>query len=699
MTAEAGNEKTEGKERGEKSATEETLPRAETRRILLKGDTLKSRERYERDLNPEQLAPVLGGDGYSLVLAGAGTGKTRVIIYRLAYLLDRGVDPRSVLLTTFTNRAARMMLSRAQALTNVPVSRLVGGTFHHICNILLRRYSDRLQYTRNFTILDDKDAESLMRIVRRDVVTPQEREKKLFPSAEIILRIYSGAINTNTTVNDLIRLRYFQVADYLERIIEVMKRYEERKQQDNLMDYDDLLVNTYRLMAENDDIRDKVASGYRFVLVDEFQDTNSLQAELADLWSSVHHNLMAVGDDAQSIYSFRGANFKNIIEFPDRYQDCKVFKLETNYRSTRQILDFTNEIDLNVPLNLRKSLRSPKQTGEKPLLIPLRDSPTQAEFVARMILRDKEEFGLRLSDFGVLYRTNALSEEFEVELRKRGIPYCLRGGLRFFERAHIKDLVSYLAFVHNSKDELSFKRILQQVPGVGEKTIDKYWEYLRTEGDPLELLIKESGIEMVPRRGRENLIPVISLIGEICKTNRKGNPGELLDIVFRQIYDEYMKSKFPNYSSRRDDVEQLIILASRYQDIRDFLTTITLESVQAEEVVGREETDAEEGAVTLTTIHQAKGLEWDTVFIVWFIDGILPHERSIRPEEFEEEKRLFYVSATRAKRSLYISYPLLRERYWTASSLAKPSRFLEPIPTSLYEQGLIATSEFGGSDF
>lgn len=648
-----------------------------------KGSSEKSIN-YEAHLNEQQLEAVTADKGPILVIAGAGSGKTRTITYRVAWLLDCGVSPERIMLVTFTNKAAREMLHRVEHLVSSQARRIVGGTFHHIGNLILRRHAHLLGYDNSYTIMDREDSKDLMDVCISEFI---DVKKKRFPTSQILSDINSLSINTGKSIEDVVRYKYPFFAEEIEKIKKVIEKYRERKKKLNLMDFDDLLFNWKRLFVEHPDIRTFYSERFLHILVDEYQDTNKIQGEIVDLVASFHRNLMVVGDDSQSIYSFRGADFNNIIDFPKRYPDAKIFKLEINYRSSPPILSLTNCIIASNKRQFPKILRPVKKGGFKPAVIPLRDVNQQAEFVAERILELRDE-GRELKDIAVLYRSHYHSMEIQMELTRRGIPFVVRSGLRFFERAHIKDVTAYLKILVNPKDELSWKRLFKMLKGVGNVTADKLWKDLLASENPLER-IKSDEIKKNFSRGKtppgwSSFVETLSFLQE--KSFRK-NPAGMIHFIVQREYGDYLKSKYPDYGERLEDLNQLASFARSYSSLRNFLSELALYgSVESETVVFGEEEDE---CVVLSTVHQAKGLEWAVVFVIWLADGRFPAAKALKNlDGLEEERRLLYVAATRAKEELYLCYPIIGGN-WRQAVIMKPSRFLDEIDETVYDKWIV----------
>lgn len=646
--------------------------------------------RYEEELNPQQFQAVTAGEGPHLVIAGAGSGKTRVVTYRVAYLVDCGIEPSRLLLVTFTNKAAREMLQRAQALVRVDLQPLWGGTFHHVGNLTLRRHAKALGLEDTYTILDREDAKDLLDACRTEL--PVKTEKARFPRGEVLQDLISFAVNTQTPLVEVLENRYPFFLEFADEIQKIAKWYDERKRRDNLVDYDDLLVLWLKLLQEEPKVLDLYATRFRYLLCDEYQDTNRLQGEILDLLASKSRNLMVVGDDAQSIYRFRGAHYENILRFAERYPDARIHKLEVNYRSTPEILRLANE---SIRWNRRqypKQLQALRRSGSLPALIPLMDELEQAAFVAQRILELRDE-GVPLREIAVLYRSHYQSLELQMELTRRGIPFEVRSGLRFFEQAHIKDVTSYLRIVLNPYDELSWKRALKLYPGIGAAMAEWIFKTIRDSANPLTAAFDPELPNSLPRAARRGFGEFLKLLEKLKEPELRSAPGELIRIVLEGGYEDYLKSRYPNWYARLEDLSQLAAFAQRYSSLEGFLSELALLGVVAGE--GAEAEEAEGERLVLSTIHQAKGLEWTVVFLIWLAEGRMPSARSLKEEGGEEEeRRLFYVAVTRAKEQLYLSYPLL-SRDLRQEILLQPSRFIKELPEDSYEQWEIGHHEEG----
>jgi DNA helicase II / ATP-dependent DNA helicase PcrA len=631
-------------------------------------------------LNEEQQAVVEAGDGPLLVIAGAGSGKTRTLTWRVARLLHDGLDPGSLLLLTFTNKAAREMLRRVEEVARIETRQIWGGTFHHVAHRILREHAPVLGYAKGYSILDREDSRDVMSAAIADCGLAIGARR--FPKADVLIDLVSMAVNTQTPLADVVADRRPQFLPLGDDILRVARRYLERKQALNAMDFDDLLLNWKVLLAENESVRRQIAERFRHVLVDEYQDTNRLQGDVVDLVASVHRNLCVVGDDAQSIYSFRGAHFANILEFEKRYPDARRFHLTVNYRSTPQILALANaSIAMNVR-QFQKELTGVRGEGTLPGLVPCRNAEQQAQFVAQRVLELRDE-GIPLPEIAVLYRAHHHAMEIQFELARRGIPFVVRSGVRFFEAAHIKDVLAHLRFARNPNDELALKRVMRLAPGIGSATADALWNALQSRrrggGGSLDDLLAPDVASQVPPKGRAGYRRLADLLRSLGRPPTRDLPGESIEKVLDGGYEEYLRAAFVNADSRVEDVRQLAEYARGYEDTEAFLAEIALlTELSAETVSEGGETDEK---MVLSSVHQAKGLEWRAVFVVWLADGRFPSAQALRDTGGEEEeRRLFYVACTRAKDELALCYPLIAAPRDRERVILKASRFLEELP-------------------
>jgi DNA helicase-2/ATP-dependent DNA helicase PcrA len=631
---------------------------------------------YARELNAQQLEVVMAGDGPLLVIAGAGSGKTRTLTYRVARLLESGVRPSEILLLTFTNKAAREMLRRVDQILPAEERRITGGTFHSVGNLVLRRHAALAGLKPGFTILDREDAKDLMDDVSRPL-RREEAELKL-PKADILLDVGSYARNTGSTLERVLSRRYPQLDEVRDFVLTGCRRYEARKRDLNLADFDDLLVLWHELLTRHPQVLEEQRRRWRHVLVDEYQDTNRLQSGIVEALAGPGGNLMVVGDDSQSIYSFRGADFANIIEFPDRHPGCKVFKLEVNYRSVPEILDLSNRSIAHNARQFSKTLRSVRGEGGRPEVVAAGSADEQARFVAQQMLRLHDE-GIPFTEMCVLYRAHYHSMELQMELSRLGIPFEIRSGLRFFEQAHVKDVAAYLRIAVNGKDELAWKRVLKLVPRVGKATAEKAWTLVEQDrfGEVKDALPKPA------RKGWEDLVVLVGRLRE-----RLTAPSEMIRLVLDGGYEDHLTATYPNFNARVDDLKRFADFALRFKEAEQLLAELALTSGVAGKEAMEEEPD--EDHVVLSSIHQAKGLEWRAVFVLWLVEGKFPDARAVREDGGEEEeRRLFYVSCTRAKDRLYLVFPTLADERYLMGVVQKPSRFIQELDRSCYEEATV----------
>jgi DNA helicase II / ATP-dependent DNA helicase PcrA len=639
---------------------------------------------YRAELNDQQYQAVTSGPGPALVLAGAGSGKTRTLIYRVAWLLDNGVEPESILLLTFTNKAAREMLARVTALLPLETRAIWGGTFHSIGNRFLRRHVREIGLQPGFSIMDREDQEDLLAAVV-DTSGVDHKEVR-FPKAEVLGDIFSFALNTDRSIAQVIGEKYAWFQPLTNQIEFLLKKYDERKRAANVVDFDDLLAKTVRLFQENPDIAGFYQRHFQFILVDEYQDTNKLQSELIDLLAKHHQSVMVVGDDAQSIYSWRGAHYQNILDFPKRYPGAQIYRIETNYRSVPEIVAFANASILANSKQFAKTLRAHRNGFEiKPALVALYDNNQQASFVAQRILELQDE-GIDLSSMAVLYRAHFQSLEVQLALTRAGIPFTITSGLRFFEQAHIKDIAAFMKFAVNPADEVAFKRIARLLPGVAVRTAEKLWDQLRSapesERGDFETWLGQCRVGQKPAKAWQQLCYTLD---EIAPGRQPVPPWQMIHIILEAMYDDYLQAKYANHDQRRDDLITLESYAQTFQNPVDFLSQLSLMATTDTEGIRTPENESEK--ITLSSIHQAKGLEWRVVFVIWLTDGMFPSSRSFHSmEAIEEERRLFYVAATRAQDQLFLTQPYFWANASPDNRLQRPSRFLNEIPHDLVEE-------------
>ncbi|MGD8368342.1 MAG: ATP-dependent helicase [Desulfobacterales bacterium] len=629
---------------------------------------------YRRDLNTAQQEAVLHGDGPLLVIAGAGSGKTRTLTYRVARLVEEGVSPAAVLLLTFTRKAAEEMLRRATGLLDKRCSQVSGGTFHSFAHRVLRRYCARLGFDSGFSIIDRADAENLIAMIRKEIGPPSSAGS--FPRKQTLMSIFSRAVNKEIPVEDAIVEDHGHLIPFMEDILKIEERYRYRKVEDGFFDYDDLLVYLKRLLQEHPDLRERLADIYRHIMVDEYQDTNRIQAEIVYLLGSRHRNVTVVGDDSQSIYAFRGANFRNIFDFVETFPGTKIVRLEENYRSVQPILTLTNQILDGARQKFTKTLFSRKSSEKLPVLVNTAGENIQSRFVVETVL-EKQRQGVALRDIAVLFRAGFHSFDLEIELNREAIPFVKVGGFKFMESAHIKDVLAHLRVMVNPSDRISWYRILLLLDKVGPKTAQRIYEAVRAEN------AGHTGILTAQLKGGANaalerLKSLFSLIDT--------RPMSLVEIgeAILNYYAPILQRIYDDHPRRLRDLEQLLLIMDRYTDPESFLSDMALEppNTSADQTMARE--NEAEDRLVLSTVHSAKGLEWHTVFVIWALDGRFPSIHSLQNEEaIEEELRLMYVAATRAREQLFFTCPMQSYDRSTGMLLSRPSRFIEDIPESI----------------
>lgn len=625
------------------------------------------------NLNKPQYEAVTQVEGPALVIAGAGSGKTRTLVYRVAYLLEKGILPENILLLTFTRKAAQEMLWRAGRLLNDSCNRVTGGTFHGIGNMLLRRYGRHIGFGSSFTIIDRADAEGIINLLKSSLGLGGRN--KQFPSKRVVVNIISGSVNKSVDLESLVYDQYPHLSEHIDDILNLRKHYQAFKLDNGLMDYDDLLVNWKRLMEDVHEVREEISSVFQYVMVDEYQDTNLIQADIVRLVAGSHGNVMAVGDDSQSIYSFRGADFYNIMRFPKVFEQTKIIKLEENYRSSQPILSLTNDIIRNAADKYTKTLFTRIEGEVRPKVFGAASEPEEAAYVVDRI-RELVNDGVNIHDIAVLFRSGFHSYKLEMELNAASIEFEKRGGLKMTESAHMKDILAFLRLLVNEQDNLSWNRILLQLDKVGPKTAKKIVEVITADDDPFVAL----GHYPAGKTWRSGIEKLVQLFEDL----RSGahTPAALYDICldyYQPYFEQIYKDDFPK---RQKDLDHLKTIIAAYDDLQSFIDDTTLDPPEAAGEIAALAPDR----LVLSTIHSAKGLEWEAVFVIGLADGRFPHASAGFGEQWEEERRLLYVAATRAKKNLHLCYPrslMTPDRQFKRVGM---SPFLAELKTGLYER-------------
>ena len=637
---------------------------------------------FKNELNPEQCAAATSDGGPMLVLAAAGTGKTRTLVHRVAYLIEKGVPAERILLLTFTNRAAREMTERAEKLIGTGVGGMWSGTFHSICAKFLRRYGSFLGYKPGFTIIDEDDQKKLMGQIVKEVAGKGVKD---FVKKEFILKLISDAANREKDFRTLVEVQQSKVALDVEKVVRCGELYAERKRELGAMDFDDLLVNGLRLLREVESVRNALQDHFLHVLVDEYQDTNSLQAQFTDILAAKNRNLMVVGDDFQCIYTWRGAQFENIMEFPNRWEGCRILKLERNYRSMSPILDVANVVMKDVQHQFEKTLRPfRKGAGFQPQLYRMWDAHAQAELILKLVEHLRGQ-GFQYKDIAILYRSHFSSIDIQLALTRARLPFRITSGVGVFEQLHVKDVLSFLRLLLNPHDELSFFRLVGMLPGVGEASLKKCWVKLGRSFDPGSGMDRMSLDSMLPPKAKAGWEGMQRAFAGAPQHLSLGEDGKLIEDFVHYFYGDHLRRQFDeeDAAGRLEDLVELQSQIASYQTgLRGFL----------EEVALMTNLDAQNKAalpadhMLLSTIHQSKGMEWPVVILPWLVDTIFPSARSVEDGNLDEERRLFYVAVTRAKDRLYLSVPRSKKTSDGGMCPAEPSQFVREIPPEMYNE-------------
>jgi DNA helicase-2/ATP-dependent DNA helicase PcrA len=588
-------------------------------------------------------------------------------VHRVAKLVNDGVNPERILLLTFTRKAAQEMLSRASTILDERCTKISGGTFHSFAHTALRRYAKHIGYTHEFTILDRSDSEDLVQSIRKDMGL--SKSDKRFPKKNTLLSLISKSINTSKSIKTIISEDYPQFMSYENDILKIAIAYHTQKRDMNVMDYDDLLVRFLELLQNNPDIQESFKQYYEYIMVDEYQDTNLIQATIIQNITNNKENILVVGDDSQSIYSFRGAHYENIMKFPNLYPRTKLIKLEQNYRSTQPILDLTNALIAKAKNSYSKILFSEKKGDNKPVLVECESDNAQSKFICKKVLELREQ-GVELKQIAVLIRSGWHSNDLEIELKSHAIPFVKVGGFKFVESSHIKDLLSYFRVLYNTRDEISWTRILMLCEGCGAVAAKKISTALR-QGANLDILNKHKN-----KKYSKELERLILFINNKALIDAK--PKDSLETILT-LYSPLFKLKYDDYHKRQSDLDSFAKIIERYETLQNLVSEMTLDPPTSLE---SNASTTENENLCLSTIHSAKGLEWHTVFVLSAIDGYIPSFQSLGDlAQLEEERRLLYVALTRAENNLFIMKPnidVTRQQSYSFSGigLSEVSRFL-----------------------
>lgn len=640
---------------------------------------------YQIELNSSQLECVFHNSGPALVLAGAGTGKTRTIIYRVSRLIEDGIPPNSILLLTFTRKAAEEMIKRASSMLDGRCSNIEGGTFHSFAYKVLKTYSKQIGLDNNFTVIDQDDSLDLFNSIRTQYLE-DKNNLKFFPNKWVLQKVYSLAMNCLEPFQDTLLRMYPSYLKLSDELLDVFNLYQKYKLNANVVDYDDLLYLFRKMLKENDEIRATLNYRFSYVIVDEYQDTNKVQHEIALLLTEKTHNLMAVGDDAQSIYSFRGANFSNILYFPQSFANCKIYKIEENYRSNQHILNLANFVINEGIFQYEKNLFTNKFSDELPQLVTSYKEDIQSEFIVQEILGLREQ-GILLNDIAVLFRASFHSSDLEISLTKYGIKYVKYGGLKFLESSHIKDIVSFMRLIVNERDALAWQRVLKLLNNIGQKKANKII-LLHNDGN---WSIDNPKFIYDQFKREDQLHELIKLINKLKKDT--SNLNHILTEIL-EFYTPLFKKKYEDdWQQRRTDFDVLMHIVESYNTITGFINDIAIEPIR-ESLMEIQPEDKDDEILTLSTIHSAKGLEWNVVFLIWASEGKFPSPKSTdTAEQIEEERRLFYVAITRAKDKLYLTNVINIVDREAGGVISTASRFVKDVPEELLERAVVTTEE------
>lgn len=645
---------------------------------------------YANELNPQQFEAATAPSGPSLVIAGAGAGKTRTLTYRVAYLIESGIRPDRILLLTFTNKASREMIDRVASLMQMPKPGFWGGTFHSIGHKILRTHAVEAGFTPEFSIMDREDARDFLKscIAKLDIDAQSSR----FPKPDLLINLFSLQINLAQPLDKLIQEKYDQFTNLTAEITELFSIYTLKKREANCMDFDDLLILWLKLLKNNPDILLSYQDKFQAILVDEYQDTNFVQGEIVDTLAQKHKNVMVVGDDSQSIYGWRGANFENILSFPNRFPGTRIYKIETNYRSTPEILSYANAAIAPNIHQYKKSLQPVREHGMKPVLVTTGNSSEQAQFVAQRILEVRDE-GIELEEMAVLYRSHFHCLELQMELTSRNIPFVITSGIRFFEQAHIKDVVALLKILCNPRDEISFKRVTMLLPGLGIKTSEKIWIHFETllNQSPAQRSDVPSRLAQlspsIPKKSLEAWTQLVYTTEQMLQGDIAQQPSRQIHLILDAFYREYAQKLFENSQHRLDELNELANFAAQFDSVENFLGQLALLTELESENSDLSRRNDDDEKIRLSTVHQAKGLEFKVVFVIMMAEGLFPNYRASESAEGrEEERRLFYVAITRAKDQVYLTWPKYRETSGYGNPWQKPASFLLDVPENLYDE-------------
>lgn len=633
-------------------------------KAMFGGSLQSSKIKYGEELNSEQYEVVMHDEGPALVLAGAGAGKTRAITYRVARLIENGVNPNNILLLTFTKKASNEMLDRASKILDERCKSISGGTYHSFASHILRKYGSHIGVNNKFTVLDSSDCDELIAIAVEKLGL--NSKGKLFPKPATLRNIFSSVVNIDKSIETVIREKYDTYKDESLNIKFCLAKYTELKANGNMLDYDDLLVKLEALLRDVPHVRELLSNQFKYIMVDEYQDSNAIQSRILKLLCHNHKNIMVVGDEQQSIYKFRGAKFENIMDFPNQYEGCKTYLITENYRSTQGILNLANAITSNATEKFPKQLFTSSKDLSKPTLVNVNDSTDEAYYIISEITNKVNKGECSLNDIAILCRNAYNSAEIEMMLNHAKIPFKKVGGIKFLEQAHIRDYIAFLRILNNEKDVLAWMRVLKLIEGLGTKGAEKIASLI--EMYSLDGLTDTS-------LSRHKYFAKLGVLRDFLEEVKKLEFHDQIGTIYEKYYKYRLIENYKDEAEKRgEDFPSMLSLCSKYKDLDSLLSALVLE----DDIQSNAEKNEEENkdVLTLSTMHSSKGLEWGIVFILSCVEGVLPSGFSFEDDEIEEERRLFYVAVTRAKKELHIMSPKFIRKYKGTVS-AKESRFLK----------------------
>lgn len=624
------------------------------------------------NLNQEQLEAAAFKDGPAVCIAGAGTGKTRTIVYRAAKLISEGIPPERILLLTFTRKAANNMSERAKQLADSVQGSIRSGTFHSFATYVLKKFYLEAGLKRSFTIIDTSDSKQILGSLRKNYFKNNTYNSKP-PTNSTLQKLFSACAAQKLSLKELINTEHTHFEPFLKEILQIKDDYKSYKSENSLLDYDDLLLKTVELFSNDERVLQLISSEQDYIMVDEYQDTNFLQAEMLRLLGHFNHNIMVVGDDSQSIYAFRGAEFKNLSDFPNLFKEAKTFRLTQNYRSTQNILNASNHLISKASEGFKNKLETENPEGSKIAIVPCMNEEQESLFICKRIT-DFLKSGIKPKEIAVLFRAGYHAFRLEMMLKTINLPFVKWGGFKFLESVHLKDIISYLRIINNPWDKLGWLRVLMDIKGIGLKRATDISEELARSEEPFDFSnIPENFINTELSLLQQTMLQISS--------QSFTQPSLILNAITDYYLKNVMKKKFDNYTERLKDIDALAAISLSFGSLDDFLTSIILEPPENMQNLNlASQNEQSEDSITLSTVHSAKGMEWEAVFIISAVQGRFPNFKALKnKEEMEEERRLFYVAMTRAKKHLTITLPQEVSDFAANISTSQPSQFISEL--------------------